>query len=127
MTTTAPALALVFEEADIPVTKRTGTPNPFTEAVQAIIGREKSMTVMLPTIDEKAVKTAVAQLTRAGQLTTPAVSVRKTVTKSGHMTRIVFWTRDLIVHKKPELGDGPAPTVEPEPAVKAVPKLPKAK
>ena len=137
MTVETPA-PLVFEETDIPTRGRTGAPNPFLEAVQAIVGREKSMTVTLPTVNEKQVRAAVAQLTKAGALTTPPVSVRRTVTKVGQATRITFWTRDQITHKKEEvLGDGPAPEANPEPAVepavepapepvlKAVPKAPK--
>ena len=122
ITETAPTLKLVFVEADIPTTKRATAPNPYLEAVQAIVGKEKSMTVTLPTTDEKLVKTALGLITRCGQLIDPPVSVRKTIVKDGQTTRVTFWTRALIVHKKPEQGDGPAPTVEPQPAVKAVPK-----
>ena len=122
ITETAPTLKLVFVEADIPTTKRATAPNPYLEAVQAIVGKEKSMTVTLPTTDEKQVKTALGLITRCGQLIDPPVSVRKTIVKDGQTTRVTFWTRALIVHKKPEQGDGPAPTVEPQPAVKAVPK-----
>ena len=126
--TTVPA-PLVFEESDIPTRGRTGAPNPYVEAVQAIIGREKSLTVTLPTLDEKVVRAAVALLTKAGALTTPPVSVRRTITKAGQTTRITFWARDQITHKKDEATVEPAvePAVEPsvEPALKAVPKAPK--
>ena len=121
ITETAPTLKLVFVEADIPTTKRATAPNPYLEAVQAIVGKEKSMTVTLPTTDEKLVKTALGLITRCGQLIDPPVSVRKTIVKDGQTTRVTFWTRALIVHKKPEQADV-APTVEPQPAVKAVPK-----
>ena len=91
-------------------------------------------------------RAAVAQLTKAGQLTKPPVSVRRTLVKVGQTTRMTFWTRDLITHKKeetetepmaennPEAGTEPTAEKTPEaapepptepPAVKAVPKPPR--
>ena len=120
MTETAPTLKLVFEEAEIPATTRTVPPNPYLEAVQAVVGKKKSMVVTLPTTDEKVVKAALSAITRCGHLIVPPVSVRKTSVIVGQTTRITFWTRDLIVHAKP--APEAAPAVAPEPAVKPVPK-----
>ena len=108
---------LVFEESDIPNRTRAASANPYLEAVQAILGREKSLTVTLPTVDDKEVRAAVSLLTKAGQAATPPVSVRRTITKAGQTTRITFWTRPLITHKKEE------PAVEAAP--KPTPKAPK--
>ena len=104
MTETATVPALVFEASEgIPVVARKSAPNPYAEAVQSLVGHKRTLTVTLPTLDEKTVKQAVALLTKAGQAATPAVSVRKRLVVSGKTTRVTFWTRPLIVHKPAEV------------------------
>lgn len=102
---------ITFEDAPIPVKTRTTTPksNPFTEAVQSLVGIEKSKSFTVPgQPTDQNVQKVVRQVQAAGSLTTPPVTVRKNVEAVGDkQTRITFWTRERITHADSQ--DAPVP------------------